>query len=229
MDCNHLAINFPNSIEELEGFQKISSGRIIDGCEACVDWILLSIWTPSANETGNVTAYYSGHFAEFRMNIQAACDSYRCFVYVSVAAPGWTSGIVAYRKISLSKMVEDLPLGKHVVGDNAYVCSEHLLTPFPGKKRHQAQNDSYNYHLSQLRIRIKMIFGRFMKKWRLFQRPLQVKLKNAGRIFMCATKLYNFRANERLTGLLDIVGIADEEREEIYSPQILQKEWKETP
>ncbi len=59
MDCNKLVINFSNSIKELEdsaeGFQKISSGRIIDGCVACVDGILLSIRTTSPNEIGNVT------------------------------------------------------------------------------------------------------------------------------------------------------------------------------
>ncbi len=57
-----------------------------------------------------------------------------------------------------------------------------------------------------------------MNKWTLFQRTLQVKLKTAGRIFMCAAKLYGFSANESLAGRLDIVGIADEEREEMYFP-----------
>ncbi len=146
MDCNHLAINFPNPIEELkdsaQGFQKISSGRIIDGCVACVDGMLLSIWIPSANETGNVIASYSGHYAEFGINIQAGCDSNCHFVHVAVAAPCWTSDIVAYWRIILSKVVEELPLGKYVVGDSAYICSEHLHTPFPDKQPHQAQNDS---------------------------------------------------------------------------------------
>ena len=156
LTCNQLAINFPKSMNEIEAsaqeFQKISSGGIVDGCVACVDGMLLPIRTPSSNETGNVMAYYSGHYAEYGINIQAACDSFCRFVYVSVAAPGRSSDVVAYRKISLSQIIEDLPLGKYVIGNNAYVCSEHLLTPFAGEHRHQPQNDTYNYHISQMRI-----------------------------------------------------------------------------
>ena len=180
--------------------------------------MLLPIRTPSSKETGNVTAFFSGHYAEYGINVQAACDSYCRFVYVSVAAPGRTSDVVAYRNISLSKLIKDLPFGKYVVADNAYVCSEHLLTPFPGEQRRQPQCDTYNYHLSQLRIRIEMTFGRFVNKWRLFQRPLQVNLKNAGKVHMSAARLYNFCANERLAGMQDVNGIDDEGREEIYIP-----------
>ena len=46
-------------------------------------------------------------------------------------------------------MVTALPIGKYAVGDNAYVCSEHLLTPFFGKQGNDATKDSYNYYLSQ--------------------------------------------------------------------------------
>jgi len=207
LQCNQLAIKFPRSVDEIEqsakSFRNFSTDGVIDGCVACLDGMLLPIQTPSSTETGNVMAYYSGHYAEYGLNIQAACDSMCRFVYVSVAAPGSTSDIVALRKTSLSRLIEALPLGKYVLGDNAYVCTEHLLTPFPGDQRRQPQNDTYNYHLSQLRIRIEMTFGRFMNQWRLFKRPLQVNLKNAGKVYMCAARLFNFCANERLIGSAD--------------------------
>jgi hypothetical protein len=84
-----------------------------------------------------------------------------------------------------------------VIGDNAYVCSEKLLTPFSGQQRLESAKDAYNFYLSQFRIRIKMTFGRFMNKWGLFKRPLQICLKNVGIIFMCATPLHNFCINEQ--------------------------------
>ena len=202
LSCDQLAIHFPTSADEIEesarSFRCLSTEGVIDGCVACLDGMLLSIQTPSSAEVGNVMAYFSGHYAEYGINIQAACDSLCRFVYVSVAAPGSTSDVVALRQISLNNLIEDLPLGRYVLADNAYVCSEHLLTPFPGEQRWQPQNDTYNFHLSQLRIRIEMTFGRFMNQWRLFRRPLQVKLKNAGSVFMCAARLYNFCATERL-------------------------------
>jgi hypothetical protein len=43
------------------------------------------------------------------------------------------TSIAAFRKTPLQKNVHELPLGKYIIGDNAYICSENLLTPFSGK------------------------------------------------------------------------------------------------
>ena len=58
--------------------------------------------------------------------------------------------------------------------------------------------DTYNFYLSQLRIRIEMSLGLLTNKWRILRRPLQVKLKNAGKVFMCLCRLYNFCIDENL-------------------------------
>jgi hypothetical protein len=199
--CNQLTITFPETTEQFEEsareFQALSTGGVVDGCVACIDGMLLSVQTPSTDETGNVNSYYSGHYSQNGINIQAACDSFSRFVYVALAAPGGTSDVVALRKTSMAKKIESLPLGKYVIGDNAYVCTEHLLTPFPGEQRRFPKNDTYNFHLSQLRIRIEMTFGRFTNRWRLFRRPLQLKLQNVGKVFMCAARLHNFCEDER--------------------------------
>ncbi len=41
-----------------------------------------------------------------------------------------------------------------------------------------------------------LTFGRLVNKWRIFKRPLQVKLKNVGNVFICATRLHYFCINE---------------------------------
>lgn len=130
------------------------------------------------------------------INVQAACDSKCRFVYASLAAPGGANDIAAFRKTSLYHLIEALPLGKFVLGDNAYVSTEHLLTPFPGEQKNDPTKDAYNFHISQLRIRIEMTFGRLTNKWRIFKRPLGVGINNAGKLYMCATRLHNFCINE---------------------------------
>ena len=92
-------------------------------------------------------------------------------------------------------------MGKYIIGDNAYVCSEHLLTPFSGDEKKDQQKDAYNFYLSQIRIQVEMMFGRFVNKWRIFKRPLQVHLKNVGKVFLCAICLYNFCVNEGMANL----------------------------
>mgnify|MGYP001810207069 CR=1 FL=1 len=117
--------------------------------------------------------------------------------------------------MGLTKKIENLPLGRYVIGDNAYVCTEHLLTPFPGEQRNQPEFDVYNFYVSQLRIRIEMTFGRFMNRWCLFNRPLKVKLTNVGKVFMCAARLHNFCSDEREGGTGDVLFLEETEVTEI--------------
>ena len=67
-----------------------------------------------------------------------------------------------------------------------------------GDERKLPTNDAYNFYLSQMRIRIEMAFGLLCGKWAILQRPLRVKLKNAGKLFMCCATLHNFVINERI-------------------------------
>ena len=71
-------------------------------------------------------------------------------------APGGSNDITAYRNSTLPSYMEDLPVSRFIVGDNAYVPSEHLLTPLSGNDRLDPRLDAYNYYLSQVRMRIEM-------------------------------------------------------------------------
>ncbi len=86
---------------------------MIDGCVGCLDGYLLQIQTPSSRETGHVKAYFSGHYRMYGVHIQAACDSWCCFIYSSVAAPGGTNDIAAFHKTMLHAIAQALPLGIH--------------------------------------------------------------------------------------------------------------------
>ena len=200
--CDALSFSMPTTEDELdcaaEDFKSISFNSVIDGCVGCLDGFLLSIQTPSKRETGNVKAYFSGHYQCYGINVQAACDSKCRFISVAVAAPGGSNDIAAFRKTNLLGILTQLPIGKYVIGDNAYVCSEHLLTPFSGDQQNDPRKDAYNFYLSQLRIRIEMAFGLLTSKWRILRRPLQCKLKHAGKLFLCVARLHNFCINERL-------------------------------
>ena len=100
-------------------------------------------------------------------------------------SPGGNIDIAAYRHSSLPDQVETLPLTCDVVGDNAYTPTEHLLLPFSRSEKEDSGKDSYNCHMSQLRIRIEMCFGRFVSKWRI-----------ATRIIYCCTRFHNYCINE---------------------------------
>ena len=66
LQCDRLKYIFPTTAQEIEQsikeFAEISTNQVIDGCVGCIDGFLLQIQTPSATETGNVKAYFSGHY-----------------------------------------------------------------------------------------------------------------------------------------------------------------------
>jgi hypothetical protein len=172
--CIHSAMNAISSINQIsnlsfspdessisclaDGFKDISgTGGIFNGCVGVVDRFLLQACTPSVRgSNGNVKAYFLGHYQCYGINVHGICDLKCRFIYLASAAPGGCNDIVAFRRFGLQQMINSLPLGHYIlVGDNAYVCSEHLLTPFSGN---ESRKDSYNFYISQLRIRIEMTF-----------------------------------------------------------------------
>ena len=92
--------------------------------------------------------------------------------------------------------MENFPINQFLIGDDAHTCSETLLTPFSGNEKSESDKSCFNFHLSQLRIRVEMAFGILCSKWTMFKRPLRTKLSNSAATFMCAVKLHNFCINE---------------------------------
>jgi len=98
-------------------------------------------------------AYYSGHYESYGLNCQATCDAKLKFLYFCIVAPGKTNDNAAYLLCFL-----------YFVGDAAYSLEEHLLVPFTGSQKLNPDNDAFNFHLSQMQIRIEMAFGRLVRK-----------------------------------------------------------------
>jgi hypothetical protein len=124
-------------------FSTISTDGVINGCVGCIDGLLVKIRTPQPSETGHVKSYFSGHYQLYGINIQAVCDHNCRFVNVSCAAPGGTNDIRAYQQTPLPNLIEQMPLGLYIVGDNAYVCTDRLLTPFSGKMQYCGEYCSF--------------------------------------------------------------------------------------
>ncbi len=96
--------------------------------------------------------------------------------------------------------IESLPPWYFVAGDNAYVCTEHLLTPFMGCSCLNPENDSFNFLLSQLRVCFEMAFGRLVTKWRTLCSSLEVPLAKSGYVFQACCILHNYCIDEEIIG-----------------------------
>jgi hypothetical protein len=111
--------------------------------------------------------------------------------------------------------------GIFVVADNAYILSEHMLIPFSGLLWHMPEHSSYNYFLSQLRIRVEQAFGQYSVKWRIIRKPLETKLSTSSIVLTACARLHNFlldndwKQDEEVTSE-DVVGNLNE----IYRPSL---------
>ena len=112
-----------------------------------------------------------------------------------VSEPGGTNDIIAYQKTSLPHMVEKLPIGKFIICENVYVNSEHLVTPFSGSDIDNERYSTFNFYLSQLRIKIEQEFGFMTNKWRILRRPMTCRLVTTAKVILFISRFHNFVIN----------------------------------
>jgi hypothetical protein len=203
-------------------FEGNASVPVFRGCVGALDGMTVFIKAPTAVEAENVLAYYSGHYKHDSLNVQALSDYRGKFLYFAVAAPGSFPDSKALELTNLKKWIDSLPPGFFVVADNAYILSEHMMIPFSGSLRHVPEHSSYNYFLSQLRIRVEQAFGQYSVKWRIIRKPLETKLSTSSIVLTTCARLHNFiiendwkEHDEEVTSE-DVVGNLNE----IYRPSL---------
>jgi hypothetical protein len=191
-----LEIKLPDCEDELnrvasEWSRRSMSFGLLDGFISAMDGWLCCINKPW--DVDNPGDYFSGHYQRFGLNVQAACDANLIFIYVSVAAPGRTNDQRAFKRLTrLNRWLQSLASGFFFGGDNAYPLLNNLLIPFSGSQAHDPSKRSFNFLLSQLRIRIEMAFGRLSTKWRIFRRNLDLSTELNSKVVEVAMKLHNF-------------------------------------
>jgi hypothetical protein len=80
---------------------------------------------------------------------------------------------------------------------NAYTLSEHLLIPYCRVEKNDKSKDVCSFYISQLRIHIEQAFGLLVSKWRIFKKPIDLKLYRVQRVVFACSQLHNFCIHER--------------------------------
>jgi len=197
--CDELDVIFPQTGEQVNkacrGFASISWQEAMLNCATVVDGFLFRIATPPK---ATVRSFFSGHYQCYGVNIQAAVDHHSRFTHISFAAPGVTQDRIAIQRCSLSKLIEQLPIGVCSIGDAAYDPTEHMVPVYCGVDRKTPMFDNFNCYASQLRIRVEMAFGLMTRKWGVLQPPCTANLANASLMIQAIARLHNYVTTERL-------------------------------
>lgn len=144
------------------------------GCVGCVDGLLAKMVAPSIHDTLNVIRYFSGAKGGYGLNIQAIATAKYRFLAMSCKCPGATNDWTAWLSSFMADATAKLPRGYYLLGDAAYPISNQLLTPYPGTGLAPGM-DSFNFHLSQLRVKVEQSFGILVARWGILWRPKLIR------------------------------------------------------
>ena len=85
-------------------------------------------------------------------------DDKKRFIDIDISHPGSTFDYLAFVTSSLKRKIDNdgiLADNKYIFGDNAYVNTQYMRTPY---KRGNDNQDNYNFYHSQLRITVECTF-----------------------------------------------------------------------
>jgi hypothetical protein len=180
---------------------KAKSKVNFDNCVGCIDGML--VWTNKPVETledigVGPAKFYCGRKNKFGLNMQAVCDHKRRFLDVDITHPGSASDFTVWLNCKLRDAVETQNfLAKDLVlyGDNAYVNTPYMVTPFRGVS--SGPKDDYNYYHSSTRITIEGAFGSLVHRWGCLRKPMPVNfaVSKISALVTVLCKLHNFCIN----------------------------------
>jgi hypothetical protein len=107
------------------------------------------------------------------------CNVHGRILDLSIVNPGLTSDCLVFKGMSLVHKLEEgtLAPGLCLFGDNTYINSPYLATPYAGVLG--GTKDVYNYYHSQLQICIECTFGMFTHIWAILRSaiPMNVSVR----------------------------------------------------
>jgi hypothetical protein len=119
--ADELRIQLPatpgDRVKVAPGFRRLSSRQVIPNCIGCIDGWLCPIKVPRADYVSNVRSFFSGHYQQYGINVQACCNAYCRFTAFSANSPGGTNDALAFLKWKFSKYLKDLMEAFIVLGD----------------------------------------------------------------------------------------------------------------
>ena len=97
---------------------------------------------------------------------------------------------------SLSK--GDLPEPYFIIGDEAFICTNQVLSPWPGRAIGRYK-DSFNYWLSHSRQCIERAFGMLTKRFGIYYRKFTFDYTRWSLVTLLTVKLHNLCIDRKVT------------------------------
>lgn len=200
------AIEYPDDHEQQHQIARGFAAKSEVGFQCCagaIDGVLVWIHRPTEEDCASAhcdpAKFFCARKRKFSLNCQAVSDCRGRILDISIRCPGSSSDLYAFEMSTLFQNLEKedfLAPGLCLFGDNAYVNTSYMATPYPAV--HGGEKDWYNFYHSQLRIRVECCFGILSQRWGLLRAaiPKGISLSKTVRLVLTLAKLHNFCISE---------------------------------
>jgi len=186
-----LPIDDPAAMEEIASGFREHSNEVFDHLVLAIDGLSVRTRCPYPWESTNIKDYRSRK-GGFAFVILAGCDIRAKFHFATAKHAGSTNDIIAWNDSDLCDALRQglLPKKYFFVGDDAFLCTDQFLTPWPGRGL-GPWKDSFNYWLSHSRQSIERAFGMLTQRWGIFWRIFKFSLDRWAMVSQVCMKLHN--------------------------------------
>ena len=138
-----------------------------------IDGIVVKTRKPTKKEVGPSISSYRNRKVPWGIVVLAGVDSDCRFTMMCARNSGGSHDCLVWDACELKQAINDgaLPEQYYIVGDEAFVNTNQLLTPWSGRGLGNWKI-SFNFHLSAMRQCVERAFGQLIKRWGIFWRPL---------------------------------------------------------
>lgn len=152
-------IRYPSGKEQQQKIADdfcLASGVGFKNCAGAIDGILVWIQKPSGTEAEaagiGLKKLFCSRKNKFGLNCQAVSDKRGRFLDISITYGAASSDCLAFEASDLHRRLEMglLKRGFVIFGDNAYINSAYLATPYPNVSG--GSKDNYNFYHSQVSL-----------------------------------------------------------------------------
>lgn len=181
-------------------FQMVAGANVpFTRIAAAIDGTAFFITRPGGS-CSSVAAQYYSYKKRYCYGVTAAVDAQRRIRGLWSPLPGCAHDSAQLRASSLGAMLFAYKFadGYYLLGDSAYKCGDHVLTPF-SRPADGSWNDGFNFHHSRLRMSVECAFGQLKNKFRIFKADLDgSSIERVKLIVAAGVLLHNISIDDRL-------------------------------
>lgn len=180
------------------------------GCVGALDGKHVVIRAPPGSGSD-----YFNYKNSYSIVLMALVDSDYCFLYVDVGAKGRGSDGGIFQNSSLYNALETnslaIPNNFIILADDAFPLKKYIMKPYSRRNLTPAER-IYNYRLSRARRAVENAFGILASKFRLFEKPISLKLETLDKVVLACCAIHNWlkKTNPRYV-MGDLIDHEDED------------------